>query len=115
MSRSVDAPFGNPEPAGLIRQLDPGYLAALRKIYDGKSVEVRKLDKNTARGSVRICLESYRPHWLIEIQFPCDLIGLEINDCGRLAFEGTTDCIFAVRRDIDVMDVINVNAFDPGH
>src|SRR6267142_6263679 len=111
MRRSVHAPLGNPESAWLIWQRDPGYLAALGKIHDGESVEVGKLYENTARGAVRICLESHRPHGLIEIQFPCDLIGPKINDCGRLAFEGTTDCILAVRRGIDVMDVINVNAF----
>src|SRR5882672_10358625 len=112
MRRCAYTPFGNPEPAGLIRQRDPGYLAALGKIHDGKSVEVGKLDENTARGAVRVRLESHGAHWVIEIQFPCDLISLKINHCGRLTFQGTADCISAVRRDIDIMDAIDVNAFD---
>ncbi len=49
---------------------------------------------------------------MIEIQFPCDLIGLKINHCGRLAFQGTADRILAVRRDVDIMYVIDVNGFD---
>src|SRR6267378_1784214 len=112
MGRCVYTPFGNPEPAGLIRQRDPGYLAAPGEIHYRKSVEVGKLDENTARGAVKVRLESHGSHGMIEIQFPCDLIGLKINHCGRLAFQGTADCIPAVRRDIDIMDAIDVNAFD---
>src|ERR1700686_2321257 len=55
MRRSVHAPLGNPESAGLIRQRDPGYLGALRKIHDRESVEVGKLDEDSTRGPVGIC------------------------------------------------------------
>src|SRR6266480_6015548 len=112
MGRSVHASLGNPESAGRVRQRDPGYLAALRKIHDRESVEVGKLDENTARGPVRVGLESHGAHWVIEIQFPRDLIGPKIKHCGRLTFQGTADRIAAVRRDIDIMDAIDLNAFE---
>jgi len=49
------------------------------KIHDGKSVEVGKLDENTARGSVRVSLECHGAHGVVEIEFPDDSIGLQIN------------------------------------
>src|SRR5258706_356508 len=112
MRRSVHATLGNPESAGLIRQGDPSYLAALRKIHDRESVEVGKLDEDTTRGPVGICFESHGAHWVIEIQFPCDLIGLKIDHCGRLAFQGPADRISTVRRDVNIMDAIDLNALD---
>src|ERR1700682_1481922 len=110
MRRSVHATLGNPESAGLIRQGNPGYLAALRKIHDGESVEVGKLDENTARGAVRVCLKSHWANRVIELHFPGDLFGLKVNHCRRCAFQGPADRISAVRRDVNIMDAIDLNA-----
>src|SRR5256885_5286299 len=112
MGWCVRAPLGNAESAGLIRQSDPGYFTALRKIHDGESVEVGKLNENTVRGSVGFGLEGHGAHGMIEIQFPCDLIGLKINHGGRLALQGAADRILAVRGDIDIVDAIDGDALD---
>src|SRR5437899_10082126 len=110
---SVHGPLSEPEPARFIRQCDPGHLRVLLEIHDGKAMEVGKLDKNTVCRSVRICLESHGAHGVIELQPPCDLIGLKINHCGRLALQRSANRIHAIRCDVDIMNAIDANAFDP--
>src|ERR1700675_508847 len=101
--RNASSCFRNSETAGLIRQLDPGHLRPFREVDNGESVKSGKLNENAASRAVGICLEGHRPYRAVEFDFPCYLLGVEINHgCGSI-FDRTTDRIFAIGGDVYIV------------
>src|SRR6202163_1631019 len=103
MRRNSSPSLRNSETAGLIRQLDSGHLRPFCEVDNSESVKRRKLNENAAGRAVGICLKGHRAYWAVELDFPCHLLAVEINHSGSFVFQRTTDSIFAVRCDVDVV------------
>src|SRR5258708_39876960 len=73
VGRSAPAPLSATESAGLIRQLDPGYLRAFREIHHGESVQLGELNENAARRAIRVRFEGHGPNTFVEFELPCGL------------------------------------------
>src|SRR5258708_20079862 len=103
MRRQASSGLRNSETAGLIRQLDPGHLCPFREVNNSESMKSGKLNENGTGRAIGVCLEGHGAYRAVEFDFPGHCLGVEINHSGSFVFHRTTDSIFAVRRDVDVV------------
>src|SRR5438132_13130366 len=104
MGRSTFSSLRDSKPRGFIRELDPFHFRALGEVDHRKSVDPGELNKNAARRTVRVGLESHGPHWLVELYLPYCLLALKINHCGGFAFQRSAGRVLAMRPHVLIMD-----------
>lgn len=111
----VQAHLGGAIPAGVIGEFHSIDFHMLGEIDDGKSVDVGKLHEDALRGAVGVCFECHGAHAVVELDLPCHLVVLEIDDRCGFGLDGAGNGIFPVGRDINVVDAsVDGNGFCAG-